>query len=209
MDVLVTESIAGAAASAAATLEAAGHRVHRCRDAFAPAFPCAGLGGEGCPLDRVAIDLVLAVRPHIRTNPTPTEDGVACGLRRHVPVAVHGQTVMNPYQPFGSQNVDGDLVEECERIAGSNRTGHERVGLEVARDTLSTEGYATEPAEVTVRRIDGRLQVVVGLSDAVPERARQIVAVRVVGRLREFDPDAVGIDIGVTTIHAALPETAP
>jgi hypothetical protein len=34
----------------------------------------------------------------------------------------------------------------------------------------------------------------------VPERAREMAAVRIVARLREFDPYADGIDIGVTAI---------
>jgi hypothetical protein len=212
MDILVTEAVAGAATSAAEELEAAGHRVHRCREAAAPAFPCAGLGGDGCPLDQAPIDLVLTVRPHVRTTPTPTEDGVACGLRRHVPVAVYGQTVMNPFAAYGAETVEGDLVAECERIARATRTEHERVALEVIHDTLRTEGFPTDPSDVTVHRVGGRLRVLVGLSRAVPERARQIVAVRVVGRLREFDTDAAGIDIGLATVDdesASEPPSTP
>jgi hypothetical protein len=203
MDILVTEAIAGAAASAAEQLESAGHRVHRCHEPSASTFPCAGLGGEGCPLDRVPIDLVLTVRPHLRTTPAPTEDGVTCGLRRRVPVAIYGQTLMNPYAPFGAEGIDGDLVEECERIARGSRPEHERVALDVVHDTLRVEGFAVEPSEVAVHRVGGRLRVVVGVAVEVPERARQIVAVRVVGRLREYDPDAAGIDIGVTTAGPA------
>jgi hypothetical protein len=200
MEILVTEAIPGAAASAAEQLESAGHRVHRCREALAPAFPCAGLGGEGCPLDRGAIDLVLTVRPHVRTSPSATEDGVVCGLRRHVPVAVYGQALMNPFAPYGAEPVEGDLVAGCERIARAPRSEHERAALSVVRDTLGVEGLPLEPSLVTVRRVDGRLRVLVELSRAVPERARQTVAVRVVARLREFDPDAVGIDISVATV---------
>jgi hypothetical protein len=200
MDILVTEAIAGAAASATEQLEAAGHRVHRCHEPSGATFPCAGLGGEGCPLDLVPIDLVLTVRPHLRTSPAPTEDGVTCGLRRRVPVAIHGQTLMNPYAPYGAEGIDGDLVEECERIARAPRPEHEREALGVARDTLRVEGFAEEPSEVVVQRIGGRLRVVVRVAPDVPERARQIVAVRVVGRLREYDPGAAGIDIGVTTV---------
>jgi hypothetical protein len=203
MDILVTEAIAGAATSAAEQLESAGHRVHRCHEPGTATFPCAGLGDEGCPLDRVPIDLVLTVRPHLRTTPAPTEDGVACGLRRRVPVAIYGQTLMNPYAPYGAEGIDGDLVEECERIARATRPEHEREALAVVHDTLRVEGFAEEPSQVAVQRIGGRLRVVVGLAPDVPERARQIVAVRVVGRLREYDPGAAGIDIGVTTVGAA------
>jgi hypothetical protein len=198
MDILVTESSSGAAKVAAEELEAAGHRVHRCHDGSSTAFPCAGLTSE-CPLDATAIDLVLTVREHVRMTPAPTEDGVTCGFRHRVPVAVTGRTVMNPFEAFGAEAVDpADLVAACERVAASRRPAHEEVATEVMRDTLTVEGYATEPSEVAVQRVNGRLRVRVAVPAEVPERAREIVAVRVVGRLREFDPYAGGIDIGVT-----------
>jgi hypothetical protein len=195
MDVLVTESIEGAAQAAVTELEAAGHRVHRCHEEGAPVFPCAGLASDACPLDSGAIDLVLAVRPHVRTNPSAGEDGVACGLRRRVPVAVHGQTVMNPFEAFGADAVDGDLVRECERIATSRRPGHEAVAREVVIETLRVEGMPTSGAEVAVRRVDDRLRVEVLVDPSVPDRSREVLAVRVIGRLREYDGDAGGIDV--------------
>jgi hypothetical protein len=203
MEILVTEGTPGAATFASELLTAAGHRVHRCYESSAHTFPCVALGPDGCPLDQVPMDLVLTVRPHIRTSPGPTEDGVACGLRRHVPVAISGQSVLNPYAAFGAEAMEGDLVDECERIARSNRQGHERVAMEVMRDTLRAQGYSPDAGEVAVHRVDGRLRVLIGLPDIVPERARQVVAVRVAGRLRAFDHDAAGIDIGLTTIGVA------
>ena len=200
MDILVTESTSGAAQAAATELEAAGHRVHRCHDSGSATFPCAGLTDD-CPLDAGAIDLVLTVRGHVRTTPAPAEDGVTCGLRHRVPVAVTGQTVMNPFEAFGAETVDpDDLVAACERVASSRRPGHEEAAIAVMRDTLAVEGHATEPSDVAVQRVDGRLRVRVMVPEEVPGRAREIVAVRVVGRLREFDPHAGGIDIGVGTI---------
>jgi hypothetical protein len=203
MDILVTESSYGAAQAAAEQLEAAGHRVHRCHDASSPAFPCAGLTGA-CPIDATPMDLVLTVRGHVRMTPSPTEDGVTCGFRHRIPVAVTGRTVMNPFEAFGAEAVDpDDLVAACERVAQSRRPAHEEVATEVMREALAVGGFATEPSEVAVQRIDGRLSVRVTVPDEVPERAREIVAVRVVGRLREFDPHAGGIDIGVTTAGAS------
>ncbi len=194
MDVLVTESIAGAAQAAAHELEAAGHRVHRCHEDGAPLFPCNGLTGD-CPLDSGTIDLVLAVRPHVRTNPAAGEDGVTCGLRRRIPVAVTGQSVMNPFEAFGADPVDGDLVAECVRIATSRRPGHEAAAREIVVETLQVEGMPTAGAEVSVRRVADRLQVEVLVDESVPVRAREVIAVRVVGRLREYDPAAGGIDV--------------
>jgi hypothetical protein len=202
MDILVTESSAGDARMAAEQLEAAGHHVHRCHDASAATFPCAGLTSE-CPIAANPIDLVLTVRGHVRTTPSPTEDGVTCGLRHRIPVAVAGRTVMNPFEAFGAESVESeDLVAACERVAASRRPAHEEVANAVMRDTLRIEGHAVEPSEVAVQRVDGRLRVRVLVPDEVPERAREIVAVRVVGRLREFDPHAAGIDIGVVSAGA-------
>jgi hypothetical protein len=200
MDVLVTESIAGAAQAAVSELEAAGHRVHRCHEEGAPLFPCAGLATDACPLDSGAIDLVLAVRPHVRTNPAAGEDGVTCGLRRRIPVAVAGQAVMNPFESFGADAVEGDLVQECERIAGSRRPGHEAVAREVVIETLLVEGMPTADVEVTVRRVADRLQVEVLVDPEVSPRSREILAVRVVGRLREYDTDAGGIDVSTGAV---------
>jgi hypothetical protein len=195
MDVLVTESVAGAAQAAAQELEAAGHRVHRCHEEGAPVFPCAGLATDQCPLESGTIDLVLAVRPRVRTQPAAGEDGVTCGLRRRVPVAVQGQTVMNPFEAFGAEAVEGDLVTECERIAGSRRPGHEAVARETVVETLGTEGMPTTGADVSVRRIGDRLVVQVVVDAAVSQRERELIAVRVIGRLREYDPRVGGIDI--------------
>jgi hypothetical protein len=204
MDVLVTESIAGAAQAAVTDLEAAGHRVHRCHEEGAPLFPCAGLATDACPLDAGAIDLVLAVRPHVRTNPAAGEDGVTCGLRRRIPVAVYGQPVMNPFEAFGADAVEGDLVGECERIAAARRPGHEAVAREIVVETLLVEEMPTANVEVVVRRVADRLQVEVLVDAAVSPRAREILAVRVVGRLREYDTGAGGIDVSTGTVDAPV-----
>jgi hypothetical protein len=203
MDILVTESTSGAAEAAAGRLAAAGHRIHWCHEASSPAFPCAGLT-SGCPMDDAPIDLVLTVRGHVRTTPAPSEDGVVCGLRRRIPVAIAGHTVMNPYEALGAESVDADddLVAACERVAASRRPEHEEVARAVVRDTLAIERFPAEPCDVSVRRVAGRLKVQVTVPAVVPQRAREIVAVRVAGRLREFDPNAGGIDIGVTTTGA-------
>ena len=199
MDILVTESNKGTVAEAVLELEAAGHRVHRCHAPSAPAFPCAGLL-SGCPLEDGTIDLVVAARDHVRPTPTPTEDGVTCGLRRGIPVAVLGQPLMNPFESFGAIAVTGDLVSACEQIAGSRRGAYEEVAIATVRQTLSLEDLPTDAAAVSVERIDGRLHVQIFVPAAAPERVRQHLAVRVVGRLREHDRHVAGIDISVADL---------
>ena len=61
----------------------------------------------------------------------------------------------------------------------------------------------TAGAEVVVRRVDDRLQVEVLVDPTVPARSREIIAVRVVGRLREYDTDAGGIDVSTGTVATA------
>ncbi len=202
MDILVTESKGGPGTEAAAELEAAGHRVHWCHAPSAPAFPCLGLV-SGCPLEEGTIDLVVAARHHVRPTPTAGEDGVTCGLRRGIPVAVVGQSLMNPFEPFGAIAVTGDLVSACERIASSRRIGYEEVALVTVCQALAYENQPTDRASVSVERIDGRLHVQVFVPVEVPERVRQHLAVRVVGRLRKHDRHVAGIDIGVADLEEA------
>ena len=199
MDILVTESTSGTGAEAAAELGAAGHRVHRCHAPSAPAFPCAGLL-SGCPLEDGTIDLVVAARDHVRPTPTASEDGVSCGLRRGIPVAVSGQSLMNPFESFGAIAVTGDLASACERIARSRRGEYEEVAIATVRQSLAAGDMPTDRVAVSVERIDGRLRVKVLVPVEVPERVRQHLAVRVVGRLREHDRHVAGIDIGVADL---------
>lgn len=197
MDILVMETTTGAARTAAEQLEAAGHRIHRCHDAQSSAFPCAGLTST-CPIEATPIDLVLTVRPHVRTAASAVEDGVACGLRHRIPVAVAGQSLMNPFERFGAEAAGPDLVAACERIATSGRPDHEQLAIGLVRDALAADGAPTDPASVAVHRVGGRLRVQISVPEAVAARTREIIAVRVIGRLREFDPHADGIDVSVT-----------
>lgn len=199
MEILVTESIAGAARTATQELEAAGHRVRRCHDDDAAPFPCAGLLSE-CPLDGDSIDLVLAIRPHVAPRPAADEAGITCGLRRRIPVAIAGQSVMNPFESFGAEVINGSLVRECDRIASGRRPGHEAVAGAATRAALVAGGLPTEPSDVAVQRVDGRLRVRIFVPAEVPEMVRRKIAVRVVGQLRAFDRHAGGIDVGVASI---------
>ena len=118
-------------------------------------------------------------------------------------MAIGGRSTTTRFESLGAERIAGDLVGECERIAASRRSGHERVAVEAARDSLHAGGHPAAPFVVSVHRIHGRLRVRVLVPAVVPDTVRQIVAVRVVGRLRSFDSSAAGIDIGVST----LPQT--
>ena len=117
MDVLVLESDPGAAELAVALLTAAGHRVSRCHEPGARAFPCVALDSGRCPLEADSIDVVLTVRGHANPRPSALEDGVVCALRHHTPVVVAGSTVFNPYEQFGASVAGPDVVDACEEAA--------------------------------------------------------------------------------------------
>src|SRR5690554_2499155 len=89
MRVLVVGSGPKSADGAAQQLEAAGHEVVRCHADGGPAFPCVGLDDEqGCPLDEGPVDVVLHVHDATAVVPSLYEEGVSCGIRRHVPAVV-------------------------------------------------------------------------------------------------------------------------
>lgn len=195
MDVLVLESDPGAASAAVAQLEAAGHRVVRCHDAGATPFPCAGLTG-GCPLDVAPVDVALTVRAHPHSRPTPLEDGVTCALRHRVPVLVAGRTVLDPFEQFGAESVEGDLVEACEGAAVSVRAEHSALATRSLHETLEHAALPVEGAVAEVRRTGGRLTVTIRTPADTPQKVRDTAAVRITGALRAFDPSAGGIDVG-------------
>ena len=84
LNVLVLEGERGASAAAERDLAAAGHTVLRCRPIDGPAFPCAALADDSCPLDRTTVDVTLDVRRRTHDRPSAREDGVVCALRRQI-----------------------------------------------------------------------------------------------------------------------------
>ena len=196
MDVLVMESDPGAAQSAVEDLEAAGHRVHRCHEPGGPAFPCAGLVADACPLEHEAIDVVLTVRRHVLPRPSTTEDGVACALRRRIPVVVTGRTLLNPFENFGAIPAEGDAVKACEAVAAGPQAGHTEVAGRVLADLFELHGVPTRSGDVVVHRTDGRLKATLRVSPSVPDSICKVAAVRITGALRTYDPYVVGIDVG-------------
>ena len=115
LDVLVVENRNGAADAAVRTLEAAGHRVHRCHSPGDRGFPCRGVADpEGCPIDG-HIDVAVLVRRKVTPRPTPLEDGVSCALRAGVPIVEDGPAALDPFEPWIADRVrpDGDVVVAC------------------------------------------------------------------------------------------------
>jgi hypothetical protein len=181
---------------AIAQLQAAGHRVERCHEPGARAFPCAALNPGRCPLEDGEIDVVLTVRARSHPRPSPLEDGVTCALRRHVPVVVAGRTGNHPFQQYdvAVAGVD-DVVETCERAATGPQRDHEAAATRALHQTLDVAGLPLEGSRVEVHRTGAGLRANVYVPRETGKRQRDIVAVRVVGALRAFDRSTKHIEI--------------
>lgn len=117
MRVLIMESDPSAAAGLVAELQDRGHEVVRCHDPSAPAFPCNALTGR-CPLDDDPVEVAVVVREHPWPRPTALERGVTCAIRARVPLVVAGRVVLNPYEPWATEVVEGTdgLVDTISRL---------------------------------------------------------------------------------------------
>jgi hypothetical protein len=195
MKVLVLESENGAAAIATAQLERAGHEVLRCHEPGARAFPCAGFGSSGCPLEQEGVDVVLTVRSRPSAQPAPLEDGAVCALRRHVPLVVAGRAGANPFSTFPVTIAGRDIVAACEEAATGPLVDHEAVAQRALDESLLANGLDDSDARATVRRRAGRITTSLRFPTETPERTRAMASVRVVGALRQFDPYNGGIDV--------------
>jgi hypothetical protein len=197
LNVLVLESERGAADMATQELEAAGHRVFRCRPEGASAFPCNALrDGAACPLDAYPVDVALTVRARPRSQPAPQEDGVTCALRRHVPVVVAGNPLMDPFSDYVSAEVSepDDVVGACVRAAIQPLRRHTEAAARATRETLDLRDIELAPL-VAVHRVRGGLIVDVAGAAILDHTTKSMLSVRICAALRALDRDARGIDV--------------
>ncbi len=198
LNVLVLESERGAADTAVSELVAAGHTVLRCHEPGAPAFPCNALGDEpSCPLRTGTVDVAITVRKRPRSQPAPQEDGVACALEAHVPLVVAGSELMNPYTGFATEILDRtyDVVDACTRAADAPLRRHGDRASGALATVLDVHGVTGIHPVVDVYRRQGRLYVEIAKADGLDHSVRSVASVRIIGALRQFDPDAAGIDV--------------
>jgi hypothetical protein len=194
--VLVNESEGGAADWAVELLESQGHEVLRCHNRGERPLPCAALRpGHACPLRDPGVDVAVTVRSHPRSRPTLLEDGIACALRARVPVVVAGQTLLNPYEAFGVELVEGQHVAGAvERLTMAPSPGHSQVATHALLDALRRE-----PGSAIAVVFRSRAGVRVEL-EAVPivERSAVKAAVpKVIAAVREYDRDTERIDVSI------------
>jgi hypothetical protein len=198
LNVLVLESERCAADAAIGELESAGHNVLRCHEPGAAAFPCKALGDKPhCPLRSGVVDVAITVRPHPRSQPAPQEDGVSCALESHVPLVVAGSKLMNPFNGFATEVLDRtyDVVGACERAARAPLRRHGEATAAALAGVLEVHGVTGVSPTTEVVRLHGRLHATVRGAGALDHTVKSVASVRIIGALREIDPDAQGIDV--------------
>jgi hypothetical protein len=198
LNVLVVENEPGAADDAAEELRAAGHSVLTCHEPGEGAFPCRGvLDPRTCPLRAQAVDVALLVRAGVRATPDAREDGARCALTQRVPLVVAGDPVLDPYDEFATRTLGRthDVVDACELAATAPIETLGRRATEVLQEVCGP--MPAPAASVRVTRRAGRLRVAVSHADRMTKDQRSRAAVRIAMALRELDPFASGIDVGL------------
>jgi hypothetical protein len=198
LNVLVVENEPGAADPAAQELRAAGHAVLSCHESGDGTFPCRGVVDPGaCPLRAHDVDVALLVRTGRRAQPNALEDGARCALVQRVPLVVAGDVVLDPYDEYATRTLGRthDVVDACELAATSPIDALGSRATEVLREVCGPTPAPAPSAQVTRR--EGRLRVAISGAGTMTKDQRSRAAVRIAMALRELDPFAAGIDIGL------------
>ncbi len=185
LEVLVIESHPGAAAAAVQALEAAGHHTITCFESqTGTGFPCrAVVDPADCPLKRQP-DVALLVRPQIALRPDPLEQGASCALRAGVPLVEAGPAHLDPYEPWLSGRVDGDVVAACEAASDAALDTLRRRILGLVRPLLAAADIAPCDLSCRIEPRGSALHVRFDLPMAVGPGVRQALAVRVLDAVR-------------------------
>jgi hypothetical protein len=155
-----------------------GHDIVRCHHAEGPAFPCAGLTDEGCPIEHGPIDVAITVRPEGAAAPTAEEAGATCAARVGIPMVVLGGTEQ-PFAPWSvtAASVD-DLPEAVDRaIAMIAKRRAEPIEAEVRR-VLEVEGVDAGQVAVEVTREGDDAHILIRTEHEVSESLAGTLATR-------------------------------
>ena len=202
MRVLILEGRAGAAGETITRLEQAGHSVSRCHDPNAAVFPCNGMvDGNQCPLDEDQVDVAVVVRDQGNPEPTASEDGVGCALRRHIPLVMVGQADSSPYWDHAVAFAPGPetAVAAVADAASAPLPKHDAAAEGALRDVLDRHGFPEVTASATVRRMGRDLMVTLRPGAALDKNVAEMASVRAVGAVRGVDPWAAKIDVTIET----------
>lgn len=198
MHVLMPEITTTNARVAAEALRGAGNVVHVCHDTGSTGFACTALRGNPCPLEVAPIDVAVDVRPVASLTPLPTEDGVRCAARRHVPLVVAGAVTANPFRPWTTVESPGPEVVEAVEVAGASTLPELSTrATKVFRRGLERSGAPVGDARVEVRREAGRLKVMLVPGGPVDRETLRRIAVRVHQEVHAADSFAFGADVSI------------
>lgn len=189
------EAASPQARSVAAQLEAAGHHVWRCRDDAGAA--CRAIQGQPCPLDAAPIEVAVAVRPWASPEPLPTEDGILCATRRHLPVVIAGAARGHPFRAAATvEESTAEVAAVVASVATDVSPEHTAVATEALRRHLPSE-HADGARAVVRRRAGGGLRVTITTSPSVPRAVVMAAVIRVAAALRAFDPWSASLDVSI------------
>ena len=185
--------------SVADALDAAGHDIVRCHAADSPAFPCAGLTDDGCPIEAHGpIDVAITVRPEGAAAPTADEAGATCAIRTGIPMVVLGGAEQ-PYAPWAASasSVDDipDAVDRAVALIAERRA--EPLRAEVVR-VLETEGVDAGAIDVQVDRAGDTAHITIRTELEVSEGLANVLATRVhaVDQKGSWPTTKVGVSVG-------------
>lgn len=191
LDVLLLESLPGTADGAAAALEDAGHRAHRCFDHDRPEtsdFACTAMTTPGsCPIDG-SVDVAVLARHDTAAAPGPRERAVACAVRAGVPIVAEGGDALDELAPWVERRVTGgEVVAACE-AAAAEAWGPLRAAI-LDRIALLLKTAVIDAAEVGCRLVTdgGDLGVHLDLPRGVGPRMEHVLAVRTLDAVRNAD----------------------
>lgn len=179
MRTLLIESDPATSAQVSARLEALGHDIVRCRDTDAPAFPCAALLPEGCPLDHDPVDVVVTAHDAGWSAPGADEAGVTCALRTGIPV-VAVSTSGHAFGRYATACADpAEVGVACTTAIAGAAQRRAAPLVDEARRVLEVEGIDAGQVQVEVHRVDDTARIVVRTERALSEATAGIVATRV------------------------------
>ena len=194
MRVLVVESHTGASERLQQDLERRGHSVLTCHEDATERNGCRAVhADDGCPLDHGLVDVAVDLRRSYHPDPRPLEQGAICALRARVPLVIAGTATDSPLESWATSVVVGDVpavVEAVEAVDGAVSPMHQRVVDEALESLLPGEG-----ATAVVRRDHDRIFVELTLPSHLSTHDTEMVAVRLVGAVRRFDPQVPTIDV--------------
>ncbi len=211
MNVLMVETLSPLAAETAGVLRTAGVQVRSCRDSL-DGFACRALRGGDCPFDTGPIDAAVAVRAgngaittfggNRDTVPGLDEQGIACSIRRHVPLVM----VCDTGDPWGgpfdewieAACVHDEVGEEIEAVVEGRSETYSAVATKALGDALRIYGVEAASPSASVVRKNGQLAATIGLPAGLDGDVKDGCAVKVHDALHAFDPWIATINVTIT-----------